>query len=96
MTRKYELDGLILEIPLHFDERSGIYIEDYSEYIENITYSPEGFPVMFAGEDACPYAEEATPGGCPDCGSCRFYKRAGEHTWIGICRNEHKRRQNDQ
>ncbi len=91
-TRIYEFEGLVLEIPLHYDEQSGIYIEDYSEYIENTIRSPEGFPVMFAGEDACPYAQEATPGGCPDCGSCRFYRRAGEHTWIGICKNEHKQK----
>ncbi len=87
--RKYEFEGLVLEIPLHYDERSGIYIEDYTEYIEHTVRSPEGFPVMFAGEDACPHAQEETPGGCPDCGSCRFYRRAGEHTWIGICKNRH-------
>ncbi len=90
--RKYEIEGLILGIPLHYDELSGMYIEDYTEYIENTVRSPEGFPVLFAGEDACPYAEGATPGGCPDCGSCRFYRRAGEHTWIGICKNPKNRK----
>ncbi len=89
--RRYELEGLILEIPLRLDERAGIYIEDYTEYIENKVRSPEGHPVMFSGEDACPHAEEATPGGCPDCGSCRFYLRAGEHTWIGLCKNINNR-----
>ncbi len=87
MTRRYELDGLILEIPLHYDETSKIYIEDYSAYLEKSVYTPGGHPVMFAGEDACSHASEATPGGCPDCGSCRYYRRAGEHTWIGICTN---------
>lgn len=89
--RQYELDGLVLNIPIRYDELSQIYIEDYTEYIENTVHTPNGHPVMFAGEDACEHASEETPGGCPDCGSCRHYLRAGEHTWIGICKNELKR-----
>ncbi len=94
--RIYEIDGCKLEVPLHYDPQSCIYIEDYGKFIEHIHYTPAGYPVMFAGEDACPFAQEASPGGCPDCGSCRFYERAGEHTWIGVCKNkrnnEHIRR----
>ncbi len=84
--RIYEIEGVKLKIPLNYDEQSGKHIEDYTEFIENQMFTPCGSPIMFAGEDACEYCEEATPGGCPDCGSCRFYKRAGEHTWIGICK----------
>ncbi len=89
--RIYEIEGMTLQIPLRYDERTGIHVEDYREFIENSIYTPTGFPVIFSGEDACPHAEESTPGGCPDCGSCRFYKRPAEHTWIGICRNEKRR-----
>ncbi len=85
--RKYELEGTILKIPLKYDKQSDIYIEDYSELIENPIHTLEGSPIMFAGEDACQYAQEQTPGGCPDCGSCKFYISAGEHSWIGICKN---------
>ncbi len=88
--KEYELDGAILNIPLKYDKGSDMYIEDYFEFIDNSVFTPFGHPIKFAGEDACDYAEEETPGGCPDCGSCKFYQRAGEHTWIGICKNIHK------
>jgi hypothetical protein len=86
ILRTYEIEGIILKVPLNYDEQSGKHIEDYSEFIENQLFTPCGSPIMFAGEDACEHAEEETPGGCPDCGSCRYYKRAAEHTWIGICK----------
>ncbi len=89
----YEVEGLLLQIPLTYDEASGKHIEDYSEYIENQRFTPRGSPIMFAGEDACSFAQEASPGGCPDCGSCLFYQRAAEHTWIGICTSD-KRKSN--
>ncbi len=91
-TRRYEFEGVTLDIPLHFDESTGIYIEDYPDFIESPIWTPEGYPVMFAGEDACKFAEEATPGGCPDCGSCRFYRSAAEHTWFGVCGNDARKR----
>ncbi len=89
-TKSYTVDGLTLKIPLRYDEQSKKYIEDYREFIENAVYTVNGNRVMFAGEDACRYAKEASVGGCPDCGCCLYYKRADEHTWIGIC--EHPRR----
>ncbi len=82
----YEIEGMIIEIPLYYDEQSGKHIEDYREFIEKQIFTPLGSPIMFAGEDSCEFCKEATPGGCPDCGSCIFYKRAGEYTWIGICK----------
>ncbi len=90
--RKYELEGLVIEIPIHYDKQAEMYIEDYPDFIENPTYTPKGNRVLFAGTDACPLASEATPGGCPDCGSCKYYKGASEHTWFGICTNELKRK----
>ncbi len=90
--RRYHFEGVTLDIPLHYDEKAGIYIEDYPDFVERPVWTPKGYPVMFAGEDACIHAEEATPGGCPDCGSCRHYRRAGEHTWIGVCGHEFRRR----
>ncbi len=85
--REYKLDGVTLKVPLIYDEKSDKYIEDYREWIEKKVYTPSGYPIIFAGEDACKFAREATPGGCPDCGSCMHYVRANEHTWIGICKN---------
>ncbi len=91
-SRRYEFEGLTIDIPIHYDEDTGLYIEDYPDFLENPIYTPEGYPVMFAGEDACSVAEEATPGGCPDCGSCKYYRSAGTHTWFGVCGNDKKKR----
>ncbi len=88
----YEFEGLTLDIPLLLDEVSGQYLEEYPDFVANPVHTPAGHPVMFAGEDACALAEEATPGGCPDCGSCLHYRPAGEHTWFGICRHPRNRR----
>ncbi len=84
-TRRYAFEGVLLEIPLRYDERSGLYIEEYPDFVESPVWTPAGHPVMFAGEDACIYGEEAEPGGCPDCGSCKYYRPADTHTWIGVC-----------
>ena len=34
-TKRYEIEGRILDIPVHWDERSQQYLEDYSSLIEN-------------------------------------------------------------
>ncbi len=85
--RRYVLEGRVIEIPVHYDERSGIYIEDYPDFIESPIWTKEGHRVLFSGTDACPLAEEASEGGCPDCGSCKHYRGAAEGTWFGICTN---------
>ncbi len=90
--RQYEIEGLVLCVPLRYDAHSRIYLEDYREYIEHSHVTPGGYPVMFAGEDACGLGREREPGGCPDCGSCRFFMRADAHTWLGICKHEEKKR----
>ena len=89
MTRRYEFEGVALEIPLRYDERSNMYLEEYPDFIQHPVYTPEGCPVLFAGEDACPYAEAQEGTECPDCGSCRFYRRV-PHTWIGVCGHKKK------
>lgn len=90
--RRYEFEGCILEIPLRYDERSCMYIEEYPDFVKNPVYTPEGCPVYFVGEDACPYAEAASGTDCPDCGSCRYFRPAESHSWIGVCGNGKKRR----
>ncbi len=88
-TRRYEIEGLTIDIPIYKDERSGKIIEIYPDFIEKPIWTPEGHRVLFSGTDACPLAVEATEGGCPDCGSCIYFKRAAEHTWFGVCTSEH-------
>ncbi len=86
--RRYDLEGLVIDIPVYFDEKANVYIEDYPDFIKDPIWTPKGHRVFFSGMDACALSEERTPGGCPDCGSCKFFKRAAEHTWFGYCINE--------
>ncbi len=87
-TRRYEIEGLTMDIPVVLDEASQILLENYPDFIENPIWTPLGHRVLFSGTDACPLAEEASPGGCPDCGSCKHFRRAAAKTWFGICTNE--------
>ncbi len=79
-VRRYDIEGVTLHIPLRYDEKSGKHIEDYRDFLENQRFTPLGHPILFVGEDACEYVPDAA-----DCGSCPHFKRAAEHTWIGIC-----------
>ena len=92
-TRRYDIEGTILEIPLCYDQQARMYIEVYPDFVEKPVYTPAGFPIFFTGEDACAYAEALDGEPCLDCGSCRFYRQA-PHTWIGVCGHE-KRRQGE-
>lgn len=90
-TKDYNIEGVLLSIPLQYDELSGKYIELYPDFIENPVYTTKGHPVMFTGEDACDYAVETADGEiCIDCGSCRFYRQIPD-TLIGVCIHEKKR-----
>ncbi|MCD7892468.1 MAG: hypothetical protein LUG60_02080 [Erysipelotrichaceae bacterium] len=90
--RKYIIDGMELNIPLYYDKQSGKYIENYEEWINNKIFTPLGHLILFAGEDACEYSLSIDNKDCLDCGSCKFYQRASEETWIGICTNKKERR----
>lgn len=87
-TRRYEFDGLTIDIPIHFDEQCKIYIEDYPDFIENPIWTKSGYRVLFSGCDACELAVDKESGECLDCAACKFFKHAGEHTWFGCCTNK--------
>lgn len=89
-TRQYNIEGVLLEIPLCYDELSGKEIEIFPDFIENPVYTPEGCPVLFTGEDACTYGEALDGEPCIDCGSCRFYRQT-PGTLIGVCGHEQRR-----
>ena len=91
-TRHYEFEGVALEIPLRYDELAHMYIEVYPDFTQDPVYTPEGCPVLFVGEDACPYAQASDSGSCPDCGACRFFRPAHSRAWIGVCGHEKNRR----
>ena len=86
-TRRYEFDGIVIDIPIHFDERSGIYIEKYPDFIENSIRTKSGYRVLFSGSDACLLAENETEK-CLDCATCKYFKPAAKHTWFGYCTNK--------
>ena len=91
-TRRYEFEGVILDIPLRYDPHLHRYIEKYPDFSRDPVYTPAGCPVIFSGEDACSYGEMSDGMDCPDCASCRFFRPAGAHTWFGVCGHEERRR----
>ena len=93
-TRQYNIEGVLLKIPLRYDELTGRDIEIFPDFIENPVYTPEGRPVLFTGEDACKYGETPDGARCIDCGSCRFYRQMPD-ALIGVCGHEQKRRGQD-
>lgn len=95
-SRHYEFEGIALEIPMHYDPLSHMYIEEYPDFVEHPIYTAEGYPVLFIGEDACPLSEAADGETCSDCGSCRYFRPAGPRTWIGVCGHEKRRRTPDE
>ena len=90
-TRQYNIEGVLLKIPLCYDELAGREIEIFPDFIENPVYTPEGCPILFTGEDACAYGEALDGAPCTDCGSCSFYRQTPD-TLIGVCGHEQKRR----
>ena len=90
-AKRYEIEGRILDIPVHWDERSQQYLEDYSSLIENPVYTPEGRPILLTIEDACRYSEpvEDEPR-CIDCGSCVYFRQP-RGSLLGVCHNEKTR-----
>ena len=91
-TKKHYVEGVILKIPLRYDKKSGRYIEEYSDFIKETVYTPEGYPIMLTLDDACAFGEQREiDQPLIDCGSCRFYRQA-ENALIGVCIQEKKRK----
>ncbi len=91
-TKKYNVEGALLTIPLRYDEKSGKYMEVYPDFINNPVYTPEGHQIILTLEDACAFGEQKdTAEPLVDCGSCRFYRQA-PNTLIGVCGHEKKQK----
>ena len=87
-TRRYEIEGEAVEIPLRWDPCARRHVEDYDSVIEQPIYTPSGRPILLTIEDACPHADMAD--GDPasiDCGSCRHYHQF-PGSLLGVCRHE--------
>ena len=82
-TRRHEIEGAVLDVPLRYDQRTGRELEEYPDLISRPVYTPAGERVMLTVEDACPLAELRADG-MRDCGSCRHYRQAPD-ALIGVC-----------
>ncbi len=95
-TRRYELDGMTIDIPIYYDERAEMYIEDYPDFQGNPIYTPNGHPLVLCIEDACEYGEMTKQVAAPDCGTCKYFRRATEKTLFGVCHHEKRKNFNPQ
>lgn len=50
-TRRYEFEGVVLEIPLRYGPLSRTYIEEYPDFVREPVCTPAACPVLFSGED---------------------------------------------
>ncbi len=89
--RRYEIDGIELKVPVYRDDFSGMYLEDYSQWFDLDRFTPSGHLILCSSEDACEFVEGLDSDHCIECAVCRFFKRAGENTLIGICLHEKRR-----
>ena len=90
-TRRHEIEGAVLDVPLRYDQRTGRELEEYPDLQAHPVYTPAGERIMLTVEDACPYGETADGSRCIDCGSCIFYRQA-QDSLLGVCGHEKRRR----
>lgn len=88
----FNIEGRVIELPLHWDEHSKKEIENYGPFLEQSPiYTPEGRPIFLTIEDACPYANMVDDDPLSiDCGSC-IYFRQPSGSLLGVCHNEKMR-----
>ena len=58
-TRRHEIEGAVLDVPLRYDQRTGRELEEYPDLPAHPVYTPAGERIMLTVEDACRYGETA-------------------------------------
>ncbi len=86
--RVYCLDDDTVEVDFVFDAETQLYFGDFPDFSENPRHSPRGRAWVNVTNDVCPFAEEEYG----DCGSCKFFRCEHPGDLIGICENEHLRK----
>ena len=89
-TRRYNIEGAVLDVFLRLDEQTGREFEDYPDLVAHPVYTPAGERVLLTIEDACPDAKLRADG-MRDCGSCLYYRQV-PGTLLGVCGHEKRRR----
>ena len=84
-TKTVVIGGTVLELPLRWNQRAQMYIEQYPDLLTRPVYTRSGERIMLTIEDACPQADLEEGG--VDCGACRHF-RPVPGTLLGVCRNE--------
>lgn len=84
--RRYDFEGIAVDILSEYDERSGLYFDDIPDFEEKPLYTPTGKPVVSAVQDRCRHYDSEED--AADCGSCRFYQPNNIGELIGLCTNE--------
>ena len=90
-TKRFEIEGAVLEVPLFCDKLSKMDIPRYPDLLRYPVFTPAGDRVMLTIEDACSHAD-LQPGIYRDCGSCKHFKQA-DGMMLGVCHNPAMRRQ---
>ncbi len=90
--RKYEVDGLTVEIPIFWYEEGQKYIEEYPDFVGEPVYTSEGRPLTVCIDDACKFAEAIEPPRLIDCSDCKYFRRVAEKTLFGVCDCEYRRK----
>lgn len=92
-TKRFEIEGAVLDVPLYYDKLAKMDIERYPDLLRHPVYTPEGYRVMITIEDACHHAEmvDDAPSSI-DCGSCKFYRQQ-KNSLLGVCHCEAMRRE---
>lgn len=86
--RVYRLDDDTVEVAFIFDLETQLYLGDFPDFSENPKYTPGGRPWVNVTNDSCTFAEHEYG----DCGSCKFFRCEQSGDLIGICENEHLRK----
>ena len=83
-TRRHDIEGAVLDVPLRYDAKARMDIEEYPDLMEHPLYTPAGERVMLTIEDACDLGKTADGVKCIDCGSCIYYRQAPDSR-LGVC-----------
>lgn len=87
--RLYSLYNDAVEVVFSYDESLNRFFGDYPDFDQKPQYTPCGRRWVNATKEDCPFADDDYG----DCGSCRHFKCENPGDLIGVCENEHMRKE---